>query len=72
MSPYWDNENVILCLLRIRQSLIDIYGEDFIDKRLKWPAKSKELLEFLSQRYRERGFESLLPTIQQFHEENAE
>ena len=32
MKPFLNNENVILCMLRLRQPFIDIYGSDFIDK----------------------------------------
>lgn len=65
MREYWNNENVILCLLRKRAQFIEIYGSDFLYKRLKWPVKTKELAQLLVERYQARGFEALLPTIQQ-------
>lgn len=64
-APFWDNENVLLCLLRIREPLGKIYGDDFLQKKFKWPAKAQGLVPFLVNRYKERGFESLIPTIQQ-------
>lgn len=68
MNPFLNNENVILCLLRLRQPFIDIYGADFVDKRFKWPVNTHDLIQFLSKRYQERGFDSLLPTLQQYQE----
>jgi hypothetical protein len=64
MSAYWNDENVILCLLRKRALLTEIYGSDFLYKRFKWPMKTSELIRLLVQRYQARGFEALLPTIQ--------
>lgn len=64
MSAYWNNENVILCLLRKRALLDKIYGSDFLYKRFKWPITTPELIQLLVQRYQARGFEALLPTIQ--------
>lgn len=68
INPYWNNENVILCLLRRRDLLSEIYGSDFLYKRFKWPMKMSELTEFILTRYQERGFDALLPTIQYFLE----
>lgn len=65
MHTFWNDENVMLCLLRMRHSFDEIYGTDFLAKHLKCPVNAKELLEFLCQRYQERGFDSLLPTILQ-------
>jgi hypothetical protein len=65
LNSFWNNENVMLCLLRKRTEFIEIYGSDFLYKRFKWPVKTKELVQLILQRYRERGFEALMPTIQQ-------
>jgi hypothetical protein len=65
MGDYWNDENVILCLLRKRAQFIEIYGSDFLYKRFKWPIKITELVQLLVQRYQARGFDTLLPTIQQ-------
>jgi len=65
MNDYWNNENVILCLLRKRARFVEIYGSDFLNKRFKWPVKTKDLVRVLIQRYKSRGFEALLPKIQQ-------
>lgn len=64
-SPYLSNENVLLCLLRIKAQLSEIYGPNFLKKPFKSLLKEEELSHFLMSRYKERGFESLLPTIQQ-------
>lgn len=69
--PYRDNENVILCLLRRKDLLQEIYGSDFLYKRFKWPMKTSELVAWLMQRYQARGFEALLPTIQYLSEPEA-
>ncbi len=66
ISDYGDNENVILCLLRKKAQFAEIYGPNFFYKHLKWPVKTKELVKLLTERYQSRGFEALLPTIQQF------
>ena len=68
LKPFLENENVILCLMRTRQSLIQIYGSDFIDKQFKWPVKSKKMMDYLCHCYEKRGFETLLPTIRQMQE----
>lgn len=68
ITPFWDDENVILCLLRNRPLLLDIYGADFIDKRFKWPVNTNELVQLLSTRYQARGFDSIFSTIQQLFE----
>lgn len=65
IGAYWDDENVMLCLLRKQAQLTEIYGSDFLCKRFKWPIKRQELMPFLAQRYQNRGFEALIPTIQQ-------
>jgi hypothetical protein len=65
MNVYWNNENVLLCLLRKKELLTEIYGPDFLHKRFKWPLKTAELIQLLIERYQARGFDSLLPTIQQ-------
>lgn len=64
LHPFWTNENVLLCLLRKRSWFLDIYGPDFFDKRFKCPVKAKELYQFLTQRFQERGYDSLIPMIQ--------
>lgn len=65
MNEYWNNENVILCLLRKKALFVDIYGPHFLFKHFKWPVKTHDLIQLLIQRYQLRGFEALLPTIQQ-------
>jgi len=62
LNEYWNNENVIYCLLRKKDVLEEIYGSDFY-KRLKWPKKTSDLIELLLNRYQARGFEALLPLI---------
>lgn len=71
MTKYWNNENVILCVFRKRAQFAEIYGCDFLNKEFKWPIKVKDLLAFLVHRYRERGFENLLPTFQHILNQEA-
>jgi hypothetical protein len=68
MNDYWNNENVFLCILRKKEALAEIYGNNFLKKRFKWPLKSTDHIQSLVERYQARGFESLLPTIQQLLE----
>lgn len=68
MGAYWNNENVIVCLLRRKDLLTEIYGSDFLYKRFKWPMKAAELIELIINRYQSRGFGPLLPTIQHLFE----
>lgn len=68
LNEFWNNENVIYCLLRKKEFLIEIYGYEFLHKRFKWPKKTSDLLELLIKRYQERGFETLLPAIQHLFE----
>lgn len=68
LNEYANNENVILCLFRKKDSLSEIYGRHFLYKRFKYPVKSSELMEFLIKRYQMRGFEALFPTIQHLFE----
>lgn len=63
MNAFSNNENVILCLLRKKKAFINIYGEDFLYKRFKWPKESSKLIDLLIVRYQSRGFETLLPTL---------
>jgi len=72
LTAFWDNENVVFCIFRLRQSFIDIYGTDVIAQQFKTPAETKQLMELLCERYRERGFDSLIPTIHQLIEPNGE
>lgn len=65
LKMYWDNENVILCLLRKKKQFTEIYGTDFLYKRFNWPIQMKELIALLAKRYLDRGFEAILPTIEQ-------
>lgn len=68
-SAYWNNENVILYIVRRKSALEEIYGSNFFYKSFKLPMKMHELIEMLIKRYQARGFESLLPTIQYLFEE---
>lgn len=64
MNEFADNENVILCLFRIKPQLNDIYGSDLF-KLFKWSKSKDELIQFMIERFKERGFETLIPTIHQ-------
>jgi hypothetical protein len=65
ISEYWNNENVIFYLLRKKEWLTEIYGSDFLHKRFKFPMTGSEMIDLLIKSYTSRGFETLLPTIQQ-------
>lgn len=65
ITNFWDNENVLLYLLREKPQLIKIFGSDFLYKKLKCPIKSKLYVDLLTQRYHARGFDSLPPKIQE-------
>jgi hypothetical protein len=56
---YWDNENVIYFLIRKKDRLIQIYGEEFTQKNFKSFAQQNILLPYLIQRYQQRGFQHL-------------
>lgn len=63
-NSFWNNENVILCLLRKKSALEEIYGEDYLHKQFKCPIHPSELNAMLNERYQARGFDALMPTIQ--------
>lgn len=63
IEAYRNNENVMLCLLRQKDALQQIYGHVFY-KKFKW-LSTDQLKNFLHQRYHARGFNSLLPSVQQ-------
>lgn len=65
ITPYQNNENVVLCLLRRKELLDKIYATDFINKQLKWSMNISDLKKLLLQRYKDRGFVHLLPMIQE-------
>lgn len=64
VRQYWQNENVVLCLLRHHAPLMTIYGNTHLYKKFKWPSKIT-LKEHLDRRYLERGFVTLIPIINQ-------
>lgn len=68
LNEFWNNENVIYCLLRKKDLLAEIYGYDFLYKRFKWLKKTSDAIELLISRYQARGFEALLPSIQHLFE----
>lgn len=72
LKPFQKNENVLLCLLRTQQSLIESNGREFIDKRFKWPEKTEKMVKFLLKSYEKRGFDALLPTIRQMQAAESE
>lgn len=61
VSSFKDDENVLLFLLRKRESLKEIYGADFIEKIIKTRRKNqRDILELLMQRYIQRGFDNII------------
>lgn len=67
---YWNNENIIFCLLRYREALVSIYGKDFY-KKFKWPTNHSKIKNLLDKRFQERGFDALLPHINQICSVNS-
>lgn len=65
VSPYWNNENVLFYLLCKRNDLSEIYGPDYLHKQFKCPIKPNEVMPLLVSRYQIRGFDTLVPSIQQ-------
>lgn len=65
IPQFRDDENVVFCLLRYREQLDKLYGGRFVAKLLgrMYSKGLQEAQNFLSHRYAERGFESLLPII---------
>jgi len=59
VSSFWENENVVLCLLRRKELLEKIYGPDFLSRHFKWSMKIAELNELLIKRFQERGFDCI-------------
>jgi len=68
LHDYWDNEHVLYYLLSKKKLLTEIYGDPFFEKYFKWPNQTSELMEWLIQRHQVKGFEALLPSIQNFFE----
>jgi len=71
VNAYWDDENILLFLLRKKALLAKIYGNDFLYQEFKWPIKGSELIQLLTERYQTRGFEALLPVIQELSQEEG-
>ncbi|MDP1879913.1 MAG: hypothetical protein Q8K60_03110 [Parachlamydiaceae bacterium] len=65
IHPYLNNENILLYLLRHKDPLIQIYGNQTFSKQFKWPINPMEMKTLLDNRYQSRGFNSLLPLIKQ-------
>lgn len=65
VSTLWEDENVILYLLQKKEVLAEIYGSKFLSKQFKSPWNEPQLQELLIKRYRARGFDSLVPIINQ-------
>lgn len=61
------NENILLCLLRGKAILSQMYGYDYLHKKLKCPIRDEHFLKVLLSKYRERGFDHLPVTIEQPH-----
>lgn len=65
IQAYWNHENIVLCLLRKKIHLTEIYGPDFWVACFKWPLSSDQLSHSLTQYYQKRGYEALVSMIQQ-------
>lgn len=65
LGSYQDNENVLFFILRWKDPLSKIYGADFITHIFKCFFQTDQVSQLLIQRYLKRGFEHLLPLIQE-------
>lgn len=63
---YQDDENVVYFLVRHKKQLDGLYKPGYTANLIKkmFPKGKQDVSQFLLQRYAERGFDSLLPTIQ--------
>lgn len=68
LGHYCNDENVMYFLLRKKELLSEIYGQDFLSKYFKGTKKGSNLIDMLLNRYQARGFETLLPSIQTHYE----
>lgn len=60
-----EDENVLFCILRYKESLDKLYGQRFVTKLFcrMYPKGLREVQQFLSQRYAARGFDNVMPAI---------
>lgn len=68
LTDFWDNENVLFYLLRNKDALENIYGPNFLRKQFKCPHHPAKIQTLLMERYQTRGFEAVLPIIQNLFE----
>lgn len=62
-----ENENVLYCLLRYSDRIEELYGKHFLRRLLRkmHPPTLAQVFDFLKKRYTERGFNYLIPSIEQ-------
>ena len=61
IHPYWNNENVMLCLMRYKGPLTQIYGEIPLYEKFKWPINPQEIKDALIQKYTKKGVKYIAP-----------
>ncbi len=59
-STFSDNENVVFFLIRKKEQLVEIYGENYMEKILKFSTKKTGSFRYLMKKYVNRGFGHLL------------
>lgn len=69
LKGYWNNENVLYCVLRKKEIFAEIFGKEFLSKKLKVTKEKSDLVKFLVQRYQVRGFENILPAIERLFDQ---
>ena len=60
---FWENENVMLFLLKKKEKLMIIYGSEFIEKFFKTSVKKQQIIHLISQNYTQRGFGHLVSSF---------
>lgn len=68
---FHNDENLLFFILRYKEDLDELYGEGFIAKILRkmFPRSLDKAKNFLMQKYTDRGFDHLIPIIQEKIEE---
>jgi len=69
IEEFQEDENVVFFVLRRSEDLSQVLGREALSRRLKRmnPRGVTGLVVFLSERYRGRGFDHLVPQIEQLH-----
>jgi hypothetical protein len=68
------DENILFFMLRHKKQFDTLFGENYVAALFNsfFPQGEKEALEFLQFKYAERGFENLIPVIENFYKPLAQ